>query len=244
MKRAFATLASGALVLALGCADYETRLETTYGEMKWQKRLDDNLEEAPTKGLLQADLIYVRPPKGLKGPTQTFSLAAVDAGKFDIENSFIDETSKASFHLVARVKKPKAPDAKKPSTPAPAETAARGKFIDDVVELVKTATGTEISAAEFKPETKAHAGRENTYDARKLDLPEKEVDVYILKDPSNVREVALIFDFPKSEVNKISPKIGLCLESAAIGERARRAFSGGSELEGGPEAEGGGAPPI
>jgi hypothetical protein len=244
MKRAFATLAGGCFVLAVGCADYDYRLASTYAEMKWEKRLNDNLEEAPTKGVLQADLIYVRPPKGLKGPTQTFSLAAVEPGRFDIENSFIDEASKASFHLVARVKKPKAPDAKKGPAPAPAETAPRGRFLDDVAELVKTATGTELSPSEFKPESHTHAGRENVYKTRKLDLGTKEVDVYVLEDPSSVREVALIFDYPKSEVNKISPKIGLCLDCAAIGERARRAFSGSSELEGGAEPEGGAPPPI
>jgi hypothetical protein len=243
MKRAFATLAGGALVLVIGCADYDIRLTKTYDEMKYQKRLNDNLEEAPTKGTLQADLIYVRPPKGLKGPTQTFNLAAVEPGKFDIENSFIDEASKASLHVVARVKRPKAPEGKKASTPAAAETAARGKFVDDVVELVRTATGVDAIPA-LKPESKSHSDRTNTYKAAKLDLATKEVDLYVMEDPGNVREVAFIFDFPKTEVNKISPKIGLCLESAAIGERARRAFTGSTDLETGAEPEGAAPPPI
>jgi hypothetical protein len=243
MKRAFATLAGGCFVLAVGCADYDIRLGRTYDEMKWQKRLNDNLEEAPTKGLLQADLIYVRPPKGLKGPTQNFLFAQVEPGRFDIESSFIDETSKASLHLLARIKKPKAPAIKKGPTPAPAETAPRGKFVDDVIDLVKVATGVD-QMPPLKPETKTHADRETAYKTAKLDLPSKDVQFYFLEDPSGVREVALIFDYPKTEVNKISPKIGLCLESAAVGERARRAFSGSSELEGGAEPEGGAPPPI
>ena len=241
MKRAFATLAGACLVLGIGCADYDIRLDRTFKEMQYQKRLNSNLEEAPSKGLLAQDLIYVRPPKGLKGPTQTFTLTAVEPGKFEIENSFIDEASKASFHLVARIKKPKAADAKK--APAPAETTPRGKFLDDVIELVKAATGVD-QVPPLKPETKGHAERENVYKAVKLDLATKEVHLYVLEDPSSVREVALIFDFPKSEVNNLSPKIGLCLESLAVGERARRAFSGVSDLDGGGETGGGQPPPI
>ncbi len=224
MKRAFATLAVASFVLGMGCADYDIRLGKTYEEMKYQKRLNDNLEEAPSKGLLAQDLIYVRPPKGLKGPAQTFSLAAVEPGKFEIENSFIDDTSKASLHLVARVKRPKAPDTKKGPAPAPAAAPARGKFLDDVIELVKTATGAELTPSQLKPETKSHAERDNAYKAVKLDLTTKEVHLYVLEDPSSTREVALIFDFPKTEVNRLSPKIGLCLESLSVGERAAARF--------------------
>jgi hypothetical protein len=42
----------------------------------------------------------------------------------------------------------------------------------------------------------------------------------------------------------LSPKIGLCLESLAIGERARLAFSGSSYLGGGEDTGAGQPPPI
>jgi len=176
MRRAFAILAGACLVLGLGCSDYELRLQETYKEMKYQKRLKDNLADAPTKGLLQQDAIYVRPPKGLQGPTQTFNLTVVDPGKYDIENSFIDQEKKASLHLLVRIKKPKAaPDAKKAAPVA--EITPRGKFIDDVVELVKAAFPVELTTADLKPETKTHAKRENAYKAVKRDLGDKEVQV-------------------------------------------------------------------
>ena len=81
MRRACVILASACLVLFVGCRDYDIRLEKTLEEMKYQQKLEKNLEKAPTKGALQTELIYVRPPKGLTGPTQTFSLVAVEPGK-------------------------------------------------------------------------------------------------------------------------------------------------------------------
>jgi len=243
MRRAFAIMASACLVLVIGCSDYELRLQKTYEEMKYQKRLRDNLADAPTKGLLQQDAIYVRPPKGLQGPTQTFNLTVVDPGKYDIENSFIDQEKKASLHLLARIKKPKAPpDRKKPAQAT--EATPRGKFIDDVVELVKAAYGVEVTSAQLRPETKTHANRENAYKAAKLDLGDKEVQVYVYGDENSTHQVALIFEYPKTEINNLSPKIGLCLESLAVGERARNAYSGSSDVEGGEEVGGGQPPPI
>ena len=70
MKRVLAVLASASFVLAIGCSDYDIRLEKTLEEKKYEKRLNDNLEAAPTKGSLQGDEIFIRPPLGLEGPTQ------------------------------------------------------------------------------------------------------------------------------------------------------------------------------
>ena len=109
MKRVLAVLASASFVLVIGCSDYDIRLEKTLEEKKYEKRLNTNLEAAPTKGpSFKADDIFIRPPLGLTGPTRAFSLTAVEPGKFDIENSFIDEKKGTSLHVVARVKKPKA----------------------------------------------------------------------------------------------------------------------------------------
>ena len=73
MKRAVAIVASAGLILAIGCSDYDYRLGKTLEDMRYQKRLDDNLMPAATKGKLEELAIYVRPPKTLKGPTQTFA---------------------------------------------------------------------------------------------------------------------------------------------------------------------------
>lgn len=153
MKRALAVLASASFIVAIGCKDYDIRLEKTLEERKYEKRLNENLEAAPTKGMLQGDSIFVRPPLGLEGPTQAFGLTGVEAGRFDIENSFIDQKKGASLHVVARVKKPKAPPSGKKAA-APVETVVRGKFLDDVVELVKSAYSIELAAGEAQKRVK------------------------------------------------------------------------------------------
>jgi hypothetical protein len=228
-------LASACLLLVVGCRDYDVRLEKTLQEMKYQQRLEKNLEPAPTKGALFTELIYVRPPKGLKGPTQTFTLAVVEPGKFDLENSFIDQAKQASLHVLARHKKPKAPPKK--GTKA-VEPAPRGDFTAEVIEIIKTAYGVEdLTPTKFKAVIKKHE-RENTFKEYKLaNLPNKEVIIDLYGDKNNPYNVALIFEYPKSEVNSLSPKIGLSLEAFAVGEPAQRAYSGGTEAE---PAEGGG----
>jgi hypothetical protein len=245
MKRALAVLASASFVLAIGCKDYETRLEKTLEERKYEKRLNDNLEPAPTKGMLQGDSIFVRPPLGLEGPTQAFGLTGAEAVRFDIEKSFIDQKKGVSLHVVARIKKPKAaPSGKK--TAAPVEPVARGKFLDDVVELVKAAYSIELAPGELKPEPHSHGNRVNNYKAAKKDLTTKDVEVYIYSEANGVHEVALIFEFPKDQKNFISPKIGHCLESFAVGKLAERFFEGATSLDvdaGGEMAVPAGQPP-
>jgi hypothetical protein len=230
MKRALVVLASASFIVAIGCKDYDIRLEKTLEERKYEKRLNENLEAAPTKGMLQGDSIFVRPPLGLEGPTQAFGLTGVEAGRFDIENSFIDQKKGASLHVVARIKKPKAaPSGKKAA--APVESATRGKFLDDVVELVKAAYSIEIAPGELKAEPHSHGNRVNNYKAVKKDLSTKDLEVYVYSESSGVHEVALIFEFPKDQKNFISPKIGHCLESLAVGKLAERFFEGATSLD-------------
>ena len=242
MKRAFGILAGLCLVLVIGCSAYDSRLQQTLEELRYRKRLNDNLIEAPTKGKLQELAIYVRPPRNLKGPTQTFTMTVVEPGKFDLENSFIDQDKQESMHLLARVVRPKAPNAKKGA--AQPEPTPRGKFFDDVSELIKTVYGVDLEPGQLKPETKKHGARTNTYKGTTINLTAKKVQVYFYGDEKSKYQVALIFEYPEAAHNSINPKIGLSLESFGVGEAAVRAFQGGSELEGGEEgAEGGGQPP-
>jgi hypothetical protein len=241
MKRTLAILASGCFVIVLGCSNYDFRLEKTLDDMRYRKRLDDNLIQAPTKGALEQHFIYVRPPKGLQGPTQTFALTVVEPGRFDLENSFIDQATKESLHILARVKLPKSPNAKK--TPQP--EVARGDFNSEVVELLRSAYATDLDVSQLKPESKSHGNRVNPFKTRTLDLTAKEVQLYLYDVKNSPYEVALIFEYPKEMRNTISSRIELCLESFAVGELARRSFAGGGVGEGGEEpAEGGQGPPI
>jgi hypothetical protein len=227
MKRAVAVLLGVGLVLVLGCGtqSYETRLEKTLDNMKYQKRLDDNLGAAATKGKLEELQIYVRPPKSMTGPTQTFQLTVVEPDKFDVESSFI-EPEKQSLHILGRVKRPKTPSKKAPAKP---ETP-RGEFNADIVDLIKNVYGAELAGSDFKDETK----RDNTFKYKLLDLNAKNVQVYLYGGKNSPYEVALIFEYPKTEHNAVNPKIGLCLESFAVGDKAKRAFAGGEteEMEG------------
>jgi hypothetical protein len=207
-------------VLVVGCArDYDTRLDEEIKHRIYTKRLNDNLMEPATKGKLEELQIYLRPPKTLTGPTQTFQMAAVEAGRFDAETSFL-EAEKGSLHVLARVKLPK-PAAKKGATKS--EAAPRGKFSDDVIELVKNVYGAEVPP--LKDEKKAN----NTFKHTTLDLQAKVVQIYVYGSDTTPHQVALIFEYPKAEKNALDPKIGLCLESFAVGDRARRAFAGGEE---------------
>jgi len=239
MKRALATLASLSLFLVIGCGrDYDYRLNNTIDNKRYQKRLNDNLETPPSKTNLQTSNIYVRPPKGLKGPTQTFGLAVVEPGKFDIEDSFIDQQKQGGLHLLARVDLPKAPNKKAAN---PAASAPRGDFTADVLDFLKNVYGTDFDTSKLKTETKSHGGKSNSFKTMTLDLKAKQVKVYLFGEKSSPEKVALIFDYPKEERDSLSSKINLCLESFAVGEEAHRAYSGLVDEELGEE--GGGAQP-
>jgi hypothetical protein len=234
MRRACAILVSACLLLVLGCQDYDKRLGVTLEEMKYQQRLEKNLEKASTKGQLEKELIYLRPPKGFSGPTKAFGMVAVEADKFDVEQSFIDESKSASLHVLARHKKPKAPPKKGVTPPA---ATPRGDFTAEVIDLVKTAYGTEdLTPSKFKAVTKKHAGRENIFKEAKLNLNTKEVVIYLFGDKNSPYNVAMIFDYPKAETSAVSSKINLSLEAFAVGEPAGRAFSGGNPEESSQEA--------
>jgi hypothetical protein len=232
MRRGFAILASACVFLGLGCAqNYDIRLGKTLEDMRYRKRLDDNLLPAPTKGKLQQSLIFVRPPLGLKGPFQAFGMTVVEPGRFDVTDSFIDEQKGASLHLLARVKQPKTPNKKG----AAAEATPRGDFNTDVIDLVKTAYGVDVELNQFKATTKSHDNRTNNFKAKTLDLGAKEVQIYLYGEKNSPYEVALIYEYPKGEHNNLDPKIGLSLESFAVGEAARRSYSGIGDEEGGEE---------
>ncbi len=228
MKRAAAVVLGASLVLILGCGTqrYETRLEKTLDKMKYQKRLDDNLGAAATKGKLEQLDLYVRPPKNMS-PTQTFQLTVVEPGKYDVESSFISESEKQSLHVLARVKQAKTPSKK---APAKAEVP-RGEFNADVVELLKNVYGAEqLDLTKFKSDTKLN----NTFKYNLLDLTAKNVQIYLYGDKNSPYEVALIFEYPKTDHNAVNPKIGLCLESFAVADKAKKAFAGGEteDIEG------------
>lgn len=237
MRRLLATLAVSALLLAGGCGgrSYEVRLDKTLEEMRYRKRLDDNLMPAPTKTKLETHNIFVRPPKNL-AQSKEFLLTVLEPGKFDVADSFSDPEKGALMHVLARVKLPKAP-AKK-GAPEPAPTAARGDFTGDVVALLNGVYNVEVDSSKAKEETK----KKNTFKHLAFEANGKNVQVYFYGGKNQPYEVALIFEYPKDAQSALVSKIDLSLGSFATAERARRSYSGSVGEEEASEGGGGTAP--
>jgi len=235
MKRILGLLASISLFLVFGCArNYDIRLDKTVEDLRYEKRLDSNLEKPPeAKSNLVSSKIYIRSPLGLKGPTKEPALGAVDPEKFDITTSFIGDA--ASLHLLARVDKPKAPTKKGAKAAAPPANT-RGDFAADVLDSIKSAYGVDLGSVKLKPESKTHAGKTNPFKTLTLDLTAKEVKLYLFGEKNAPAQVALIFEYPKDQIKNLASKIDLCLESFSVGESASRKYAGQDE-----EGEGGAA---
>jgi hypothetical protein len=235
MRRVLAMLATATLLVVVGCGtkSYEVRLDKTLADMKYRDRLDRNLAAAPTKPKFEELQIYVRPPLKLQ-QTKAFMLGAPEPGQFDLEASF-DEPPKQSMHILARVKQKKAASkTKKAEVPT-----NRGEFNRDVLAILNSAytPPPELTIEQFKEEKQ----KSNTFKKRVFQGNNKYVQVYLYGPKGGDHEVALVFEFPASEQAALISKIGLCLESFATGQKARRAFAGtGTEEEGSVAAPGGG----
>jgi hypothetical protein len=234
MKRILGILAGAGLAVLIGCAQqYDLRLEATLANKKYQQTLDRNLEKAPDGSNLKPANIYVRPPLGFKGPAQTFALGALEPGRFNIADSFIDPDKQAGLHIVARDNRPKATP-KKAAKPAEAEPppAARGDFTADVLDLIKSAYSVDVDAQSLKSETKGHGSRMYPFKTATKDAGNKEVQVWIYGEKNSPTQVALIFDYPKESRNSLSSAIGHCLEAFGVGRWAESLYAGREEIVG------------
>jgi hypothetical protein len=250
MKRVCAMLAVAFLVLAGGCGSksYDLRLNKTLEEMRYQKRLNDLLADAP-KAKFEDMGIYVRPPKKMV-QAKEFQLTVLEPGMFDLDATFLEAPK--SMHILARKKTPK--NSKKKAAPAPAaapgaavpgvagaaapadaakgaaaaaDTSNRGEFTFDVMTIVHTAygTGAKPGTEKFKEENK----KNNKFKHAILEANDKNIQVYIYKQEPY--DVALIFEYPKAEQSSLVSKIELTLESFAVGARATSQFRGSGEEE-------------
>jgi hypothetical protein len=224
MRRLLVATVSGALLLSVGCVQrYETRMNKTIEEMKYERELNKNLEAAPTEGPLKALDIFIRPPKGMQ-PMKEFSMAAVEPGLFDVERSF-REGEKSFLHVLARKKMPK----KAPAKGAPPEpTVTRGDFNGDVLRKLKEAFGDDENIALEKFKDDPH--RTNKFRrAIFTGSNNKKVEVYLAKvDPY---DVALIYAFEPADEKSIAPKVRYSLEAFALGDKAKGKYSGFTEAE-------------
>jgi hypothetical protein len=254
MRRVWAILATAGLVAAYGCGNsYDIRLNKTLEEMKYRKRLDDNLTPA-AKGKFEELSIFLRPPKNLQAAKE-FLLPIPEPGKFDLEASFLEtksgadskpnepakeeakagEALKQSLHVLARVKRPKNPNAKKKAAPV----VPRGDFSRDVLALLNAAYAppAELTIDKFKEVTKGPNSRPvNRFKHHAFTVNDKNIQVYLYAPKGENSEVALIFEYPRAE--QLYSKIELSLECFGAGDRAKRSFSGavGDESDAGAGA--------
>ena len=233
MRRVLAMLVSAGCLIGAGCGSksYEERLNKTLEDMRYQKRLDDNLMPPPKRdqGKYEELMIFIRPPKNrVPASSKEFLLyPAIEPGKFDLEGSFIEAKQQTpSLHVLARIKRPK-DAAKKKGAPAP--TAERGDFNTDVLAIVNAVYSTDLDLSKFKEATE----KRNKFKEHTLDVGEKNVKIYLYGGKDESHQVALIFEYPKSEQSTLVGKIKLCLESFAVGRRAQAQYSGAT----GEEAE-------
>ena len=246
MKRAVTALLAMVVLVAVGCGTegYETRMSTTLANMKYDRKLDENLAPPVAKGMLQQLHVYLRPPLNMPTPTQAFQMTVVEPGKFDLENSFIDPQTQESLHVLVRDKTPKA--ANKKAAPNPAEAVPRGDFNTEVIELIRNAYGVELESANFKDETVKNpkSNRSKTFKhVGPLDAGNRFLDVYLFGGKESMQEVAMIFEYPKEDAT-LKPMIKLSLEAFASGQIADQSFAGGDEDEGGDGTGEGGSAPV
>lgn len=236
MRRVLVLAASTVAMLVSGCGgqSYEKRLNATIERMRYTRRLDDNLMPA-AKGKLEPNLIYVRPPKAMEGPAKEFLMTGLDAEKFDVFESYLDGSTKSALHVLARVPRPKTPAGKKAAPPP----ANRADFLSDLAAELARAYNVEVDLSKAKEETKQPSL--NKFKHLVINAGNKDVQVYTFGSKLTY-EVALVFEYPKSELKALTSRIELTLGSFQTGEKARRAFSGGAPEEGG-EGEGG-APAV
>jgi hypothetical protein len=221
------------LLICLGCGSrgYDRRLNETIVLMRYRKNLDDNLTPPATKGKLDQNSIYLRPPKNLQKMSE-FSLTVLEPGKFDVAETFVEKDVQ-NLHVLARVQKIKDPKKKGAATP---ETP-RGEFKTEVYGLLSGVFSVDVDTLKDKDETKG----KNKYKHLAFEANGKMVHCYLYGSKTNLPEVALIFEYPKSETG-LTSKIDFCLQSFATGTKARLLFTGSEEdASGEPTAPAGGA---
>lgn len=238
MKQVATLLLSVCLVLAAGCGyyNYEARLDHTLAELKYRMRLNKALDPAPEDAKFKEFQLYIRPPKGM-ALSQQFVPAELPAGQYDLAASFISQ-EKGGLHIVGRRKAP--PKKASKNAPAPPEPVARGAFQTDLMNLLVAVYGEneKLASPTFQNEKK----RSNALKSLMFPAPNNNViRVYLYQKPPY--DLALIFDTPAAAERDPELRTGreLCLESMAVGDRARQQFEGGASgtEEGGGGGEGG-----
>lgn len=229
MKRALAILVGASLAFSVGCFQaYDIRVTDSVERLRYLRDLNSNTEDPPDKSSKLNPSVFLRPPKGLKR-AQTFTMAPIEPGKFDAAESFIDTSTQATLHVLARSHAPATP------TKKASATAARGDFTADVVDLIKGAYSTELDAAQLKPfQPDAHGRKPVSYRSTKFDANGKKVEVYFFGTKEGPAQVALVFEGPPDSLK--TSQINYSLMSLAVGNLAATRYNGDVASEEGSSA--------
>jgi len=232
MKRIVVLVSTCAAVLAAGCLgepEYNRRLEGTLELMRYEQKLNDNLNPAEQSGLKEKE-VYLRAPIPLAHDPQI--VLPVTPGSYDLAESFSGSptTSGGSpsplpirLHVLARWKKPpKSPTKKGEVPPQPAQ---RGPFEQDVRALLASAYGNNEVV-----EKKAEPGKPSKGNPYKRLVFKSGTDNAVrayFYDVGN-HYVALILDVPPSlaDAKAANQAADYMLETLAVGNAARTAFEG------------------
>ncbi len=240
MRRVSAMLLSASFMIACGCGKpaYDKRLEATIEKIRYQAELNKKLSLPPatTDGKFVEMQVFVRPPKG-DTYIKTFFLGEPTPGIFDLTESFTDKATGHAFHTIARVKQAKKAPAKGQPAAAAEPAVARGEFTADLLAFLQQVYGAadEIQPAKLKNEKKKNNDfRKLSFVTTGANNVSTTVQVFIYKKEPH--DVALVFVMPTANVAKQLSTIDLCLESFAVGNKAKSAYSGGASEEEGGEA--------
>jgi len=232
MKRAAWMTLSAALVVAAGCSNnttsYALRMSKTLEALRYKDRLDLFLG-APAEDKLKELGIFVRPPKPLE-LSKAFSLTS-NPEQFEYEGSFAgaaakDGSPQVRLHVLARRKTAKKAPPKGQAAPA---EVVKQPFRDLILGLLLTDLGGAEALTTAKLKGTNH--RKNNYTQVVYTSAANGDQIRALLYQRDPYDVALIFDIPAAKLKTAVTGIDLCLEAFAVGQKAQRAFEGGSTDE-------------
>ena len=128
MKRVLGILVGASLALSIGCAQsYDFRMEDFIKNEKYKRDLDKNTEEPATKSSLQNSQVSTSVIRRASSRTTDAFGFVVEHRKFDVTETFIDPSSQASLHILARTNTPKPATPRRDPIPPSADGAAAGR---------------------------------------------------------------------------------------------------------------------
>ncbi len=232
----FLSASSLGLVGCLGETGYESRLNRTLENLKFQRQLDANLNPAEVGRLKELNL-FVRPPKGMaKAPAAGIN---VPANAYDAAETFLGVVDAAGnpiqLHVLARVKPIRKAAAPKAGDPPPPPETNLATFESDLRGLLNAVYG---AGGDTKSDAVNERGR--AYKRIKFQAADGQfVSANLYEQPTE--KVALIFVYPAASANSqaVTTAVPLALGAVATGGKAVAAFNGNAEGEGGAEGEAG-----